>query len=58
VNICAGKRVFALLDKAVECSMGVDTSSTTFARRDILTISRKGHEIYNGLDERNIYMYI
>jgi hypothetical protein len=35
----------------------VDTSITTFARRYILTIPRKGHEIYNGLDERK-YIYI
>jgi hypothetical protein len=35
----------------------VDTSSTTFARRYILTIPRKGHGIYNGLDERK-YIYI
>jgi hypothetical protein len=43
-------RVVAWIDS------GVDASSTTFAKRDILTIPRKGPEILNGLDERDIYI--
>jgi hypothetical protein len=27
-----------------------------FARKDILMIPRKGHEIWNRLDERNVYI--
>jgi hypothetical protein len=36
----------------------VDMSTTTFARKDILTIPRKGHEIWNRLNERKIYIHI
>jgi hypothetical protein len=35
----------------------VNTSSAAFAMKDILMIPRKGHEIKNGLGERNIYIY-
>jgi hypothetical protein len=45
-------------DKAVECLMGVDTSNTTFARRDILTILRKGHEIWIRFHKSKKYVYI
>jgi hypothetical protein len=38
--------------------MRVDASDTPIARRDVLTTPRKGHEIWNGLDERKIYTYI
>jgi hypothetical protein len=31
--------------EAVASTTRVDTSNTTFARRDVLTIPRKGHEI-------------
>jgi hypothetical protein len=35
-----------------------NASNTAFARKDILMIPQKGHEIKNGLGERNIYIYI
>jgi hypothetical protein len=35
---------------------GVDMSNTTFVRCDVLTIPRKGHEVWNRLDEKNIYI--
>jgi hypothetical protein len=43
--------------EAVVSTMRVDTSNTTFARKDILMILRKGHEIWNRLDERKIYIF-
>jgi hypothetical protein len=44
--------------ETVASTTRVDTSSMTFARKDILTIPRKGHEIWNRLDERKIYIHI
>jgi hypothetical protein len=44
--------------EAVVNTTRVNTSNTTFARKYILIILRKGHEIWNRLDERKKYMYI
>ena len=35
----------------------VDADGMPFVRRDDLAISRKGHEIWNRLDEGDIYIY-
>jgi hypothetical protein len=43
--------------ETVASTTRVDMSNTTFGRKDILTIPRKGHEIWNRLDERK-YIYI